>query len=69
MGTNSIDEHGTLTDQELARAVQNQDGLPLRALDRYEAHGRAPHRFADRLGISRVVLLTAEIKPSRKPAA
>ena len=37
------DQHSLLAHQEFARAVQDEHRLPLRALGRHEAHGRASH--------------------------
>ncbi len=57
MTANSVDEHGALTDQKLPRTMQDQDCLPLCALDRHETHGRTAYRLADRFGIGSIVLL------------
>jgi hypothetical protein len=57
MAADRVDQHSTLAHQQFARAVQDEHRLPLRALDRHEAHSRAAHRFADRLGIGGIVLL------------
>ena len=41
--------------------MQHQHALALGALDRHEPHGRPGDRFADRLGVGGVVLLTPNI--------
>ena len=57
MTADRVDQHSALAHQQFVRAVQDKHRLPFRALGRHEAHGRAPHRLADRLGIGGVVLL------------
>lgn len=52
-----IHQHGPLADQKLTDPMQHQHTLLLLALHRNEAHRRSRHRFADRLGIRRVILL------------
>ena len=61
MSADRIDQHGALADKQFARAVQDEYRLPLRALGRHEARGRAPYRLADRLGIGSAVLLAPKI--------
>jgi hypothetical protein len=54
------DQLNTLTNQRLADAMENEQGLLLLALDRYEAHGWPLHRLADRLGVGPIVLATLD---------
>jgi len=42
--------------------MQRKQRLLFDTLDRHEAHTRATHRFADRLGIVAVVLTVAAIR-------
>ena len=50
-----------LTDQLRADAVHRLDILLCRALQRHEAHPRAAHGFADRLGVQQVVLVALHV--------
>jgi hypothetical protein len=54
-------QHGALAHQQFAPAMQDQHALLLFALHRHETHGRPRHRFADRLGIGRVVLASLKV--------
>ena len=51
-----IDQRRPLGDGQGAGAMHGKNGLRFFRLDRYEAHVRAAHRFADRLRIIGVVL-------------
>jgi hypothetical protein len=57
-----VDQHRTLLDQQIAHPEhprvkpEDQRRLLLGGFDRHKPHGRPAHRFADRLGIDRVVL-------------
>ena len=42
-------------------AMQHQLALLLGRFDLHETHGRAPHRLADRLGVSRIVLVALDV--------
>src|ERR1044071_2347442 len=42
--------------------MEQKNGLLVGSLDRHEAHGRPLHRFADSLGIGRVVLLALNVR-------
>src|ERR1044071_102638 len=55
-----IDDGGSLYDEPLAHPVQRQQRLLLGALHRHEAHARARHRLANRLGVVAVVLARSE---------
>ena len=61
MGTQSIDQHGALTNKQVAGSVHHQDGLLIRCLDLNKPHGRPCHRFADRFRIGHVVLVPLHI--------
>jgi hypothetical protein len=61
MRTQTVDQHRALAHQQFARAMQNEQALPLDSLHRNEAHVRPRHRLADRFGISRVVLAALRI--------
>jgi hypothetical protein len=52
---------GSLAHEQVASTMHDQHRLLLLALDRHEAHGRPRRRFADRRGISRIVLPALEI--------
>ncbi|MCY1293676.1 hypothetical protein D9M69_439720 [compost metagenome] len=52
---------GSCTDEALAHPMQRQHGLLLDVLKRHEAHVGARDRFADRLGIGRVVLVGLDV--------
>lgn len=47
--------------QAMRLRVRHQHRLPLGRLDRHEAHGRARHRLADRLGIGGVDLAAPDV--------
>src|SRR5215472_16205793 len=51
------------SDQKVAGSVEQENGLLVGALDRHEPHSRPLHRFADRFGIRRVVLLALDVGP------
>src|SRR6516165_3200365 len=57
-----IDDTGALTDQSLAHPMQRLKVELVSALGGDELHGRALHRFRDRLGIAIVVLFTFAIR-------
>ena len=57
MATYRIDGLGPLTHREIADTKHNGRSLLLFALHRYEPHRRPLRRFADRLRVSRIVLL------------
>ena len=61
MRPDRVEDHRALAHQQIAGPVQDQDALLLFALDRHEAHVRPRHRFADRFGISRIVLLPFDV--------
>jgi hypothetical protein len=56
-GADLIDDTGALTDQSLAHPMQRLKVKLLGALGGDELHGRALHRFRDRLGIAIVIFL------------
>ena len=62
-----IDQHRTLLDQQIAHPEhprvkpEDQRRLLLDRFDRYKPHGRAARRFANRLGIDRVVLAALHV--------
>ena len=51
-----VDQLCALLDQQAARTMGRQRRLLLARLDGHEPHRLAGHRFADSLGISRIVL-------------
>src|SRR6201984_352759 len=62
-GAHLVDDAGALTDQSLAHSVQGLQVELIGGLGGDELHGRALHRFGDRLGIARVVLVSLRIRP------
>src|SRR6201988_2326119 len=62
-GAHLVDDAGALADQSLAHSVQGLQVELLGGLGGDELHGRALHRFGDRLGIAKVVLLSLRIRP------
>jgi len=55
---NAVDRGSALLDEPLSHTVNRQPGLRVLALDRDKAHVRPLNRFANGLGVSRVVLAT-----------
>src|SRR5918994_4926402 len=62
MGADRIDHRSLLADQQMARAMEHQAALLLGRLGRHEPHGCPGDRFADRFGISGVVLLSLDVR-------
>jgi hypothetical protein len=56
MAAPRIDQHRALLDQQIAHPEHRQRRLLLGRFDWHKPHGRPAHRFANRLGINRVVL-------------
>ena len=61
MGADRIDHRGLLADEEMARAMEHQAALLLGRLGLDEPHVGPGDRFADRLGISGIVLLPLDV--------
>src|SRR5262245_20727944 len=61
MRPQGIDDLGALAYQHIARAMLHQLTLLFGRFDPHEAHGRSPNRFADRLGVSRIVLVALDV--------
>ena len=61
MGPDCIDHRGLLTDEQLARAVQHQAALLLGGLGRYKPHVGPGDCLANRLRVSRIVLLPLDV--------
>jgi hypothetical protein len=59
--TQRIDEHGTLTHQEIAGAVHHERRVLRFGLDRHVSCARPRHRLADCLGIGPVILVPAHV--------
>jgi hypothetical protein len=58
IGAERFDQHGPLTDQQVARPMQHQHRLLVDVLDRNKTLAR--HRCANRLGVGRVVLVALD---------
>jgi hypothetical protein len=52
---------GSLAHQQIACPMLHQSSLLLGRLDPYEPHGWPPHRLADRLSISGIVLVALDV--------
>jgi hypothetical protein len=61
MAADRIDQHRALLDQQIAYPEHRQRRLLLDRFDRHKPHGRPAHRFANRLGIDRVVLAALDV--------
>jgi len=61
MGPDHIDHSSLLTDEQMARAMERQTALLLGGLGRNEPHVCPGDGFADRLGISGIVLLPLDV--------
>src|SRR5262249_49502728 len=61
MGADRVDHGGLLADEEMAGAVKHQPALLLGLLSRNEPHVCPSDRFADRLGVSRIVLVSLDV--------
>ena len=61
MRPQGIDQLGALAHQQIAHSMLHQPALLLGRLDRDEPHGRAPDRFADRLGVGGIVLVALDV--------
>src|SRR5204863_6898010 len=61
MGPDRIDHRSLLTDEQMARAVEHQAALLLGSLGWHEPHVGPGHCLADRLCVSRVILLPFDI--------
>jgi hypothetical protein len=61
MGTDRIDHRGSLADEQVTGAVKHQAALLLWRLGRDEPHIGPGDRLADRLGVSRIVLLPFDV--------
>ena len=62
MPPDRIDQLCSLSDEKVAGAVNNKEGLLLITLDRHVAHRGAAHGFADGRGIGCVVLAPSDIR-------
>lgn len=56
-----VDQHRSLTDQQVAGLVQHESGLLLLRRHLHEAHGGSGHRFADCLGIGGIGLAALHV--------
>src|SRR5215468_10448163 len=61
MRPQGVDDLGALAYQHIARPMLHQLTLLFGRFDPHEAHGRSPNRFADRLGVSRIVLVALDV--------
>jgi len=61
MGTDRIDYGSLLPDEQVTRAVKHQAALLLRRLGRDKPHVGPGDRFANRLCVSRIVLLPFDV--------
>ena len=61
MRTQGVDDLGALAYQHIARAMLHQLTLLFGRFDPHEAQGRSPNRFADRLGVSRIVFVALDV--------
>jgi hypothetical protein len=61
MSANGIDHRGLLADEQMAGTMQRQAALLLRHLGRDEPHVWPSDRFADRLGVSCIVLMALDV--------
>ena len=61
MRPQGVDDLGALAYQHIARAMLHQLTLLFGRFDPHEAHGRSPNRFADRLGVSRIVFVALDV--------
>ena len=62
MRPDRVDGGSLLSDQKMARAMKHQAALLLDRLDRHEAHVGPRDRFANRLRVSRIILLSLDIR-------
>jgi len=62
MRPDRVDGGSLLADQKMAGAMKHQASLLLDRLDRHEPHVRPRHRFANRLCVGRVILLSLDIR-------
>jgi hypothetical protein len=60
MAPDRVDHRGLLTDEQMARSVEQQAALLLRSLGGHEPHVGPGDCFANRLCVSRVILLPLE---------
>src|SRR4029077_284999 len=61
MAAQRIHQHRALLDQQVAHPEHRQRRLLLGGFDRHKPHRRPAHRFANRLGIDRVVLAALDV--------
>ena len=61
MRPQGVDDLGALAYQHIARAMLHQLTLLFGRFDPHEAHSRSPNRFADRLGVSRIVFVALDV--------
>ena len=61
MSADRIDHSGLLTDEQMTRAVEHQAALLLRRLGLDKPHVGPGDSLADRLGVSRIVLLPFDV--------
>ena len=57
MTTQGVQRLSALTNKQITRPEYDRSRLRHFAFDRYEPHGRPLRRFADRLGVGRIVFL------------
>ena len=62
MGADRIDHPRLLADEEMARAMEHQAALLLGRFRLDEPHAWPRNRFADGLGVSRIVLLSLDVR-------
>lgn len=60
MTTQSVDQGGPLSDQQITGSVQHEDAVLVGALDRHEAHRGPRHGLTDRCRIRSIILLPAQ---------
>jgi hypothetical protein len=62
MRAQRVDQHGALTNLQIARAMHHEHRLLIGVFHRHEAHGGARHRLADRFGVSRRHSCCADVR-------
>jgi hypothetical protein len=65
MRSDRVDGGSLLADQKMARAMKHQAALLLDRLDRHKPHVGLGDRFANRLRIGRVILLSLDVRLQR----
>src|SRR5262249_22797598 len=62
MGSDRVDYGGPLANEQMTGVMEHQAALLLGRLGRHKPHVRPANRFADRLGISGIVLLSLHVR-------